>query len=205
MVDTRLREMVDTRLFEEIDRVGLSPRASRLREEYFNATAKVAGERARLTVESWKETEGEPLDIRWAKLLKKVAEGVPVVIFPGQRLVGSETKYFLGSTPHVDLDGAYLQPLLKEAKGTITMGGPEMKGGLAGEDLSAIREAVKFWKGKTQREACAEVAHAAMGSWYDDLVETGTPRNEGQPQVAACISWPRPDLTTEHWTHAKSW
>ncbi|MBI4331665.1 MAG: hypothetical protein HY673_10335 [Chloroflexi bacterium] len=176
MLKVDAQAKVDSGLLDKIDRLELSQRAARLREEYFGCKPGVAGERARLAMASWKETEGEPIDLRSARLLKRVLEGMPVVIFRGQMLVGSETKYFRGANPHVDYDGSYLTPLLKEVPGTVTLGGPVERGVISREDYATLIEAINFWKGKTTAEKCREVAKAAMGSWYDDLVEAG-----GQP------------------------
>ncbi|MBI4330067.1 MAG: hypothetical protein HY673_02155, partial [Chloroflexi bacterium] len=171
-VDTKLK--VDTQLLERIDGLELSQRAARLKEEFFNCKPGVAGERARLAMASWKATEGEPIDVRCARLLKKVVEGIPVVIFRGQMLVGSETKYFRGANPICDYNGPYLIPLLKEVQGQVTLGGPVERGVITQEDYAILMEATNYWKGKTPVDRAREVAKAAMGNWYDDMVEAGT-------------------------------
>jgi pyruvate-formate lyase len=49
---------------------------------------RVALDRAALFTESFKETEGQPLVLRWAKGLKYFAEKVPVTIFDDELIVG---------------------------------------------------------------------------------------------------------------------
>ncbi len=49
---------------------------------------RVSLERAVLFTETFKETEGQPLVVRWAKALKNFAEKVPVNIFEGELIVG---------------------------------------------------------------------------------------------------------------------
>jgi pyruvate formate-lyase/glycerol dehydratase family glycyl radical enzyme len=49
---------------------------------------RVTLDRAVLFTESFKETENQPLVLRWAKALKHFAEKVPVTIFPDELIVG---------------------------------------------------------------------------------------------------------------------
>ncbi len=49
---------------------------------------RVSLDRAVLFVESLKETENQPLVLRWAKALKHFAEKSPVTIFPDELIVG---------------------------------------------------------------------------------------------------------------------
>lgn len=51
-------------------------------------TPRVALDRALLFTESFKETESQPLVLRWAKALKNFAEKAPVNIFQGELIVG---------------------------------------------------------------------------------------------------------------------
>ena len=62
----------------------------------------IAVERAVIVTESWKSTDGEPLDIRRAKLFRAVMEQNPVVIYDGELIVGSQSKYLIGASPCVD-------------------------------------------------------------------------------------------------------
>lgn len=182
---------VDTRLLEKIDGLELSGRATRLRDEYFSCTPGIAGERARLAMESWKKTEGEPLDVRWAKLLKNIIEGMPVVIFRGQMLAGSDTKYFRGANPHLDWDGSYLTAMLKEVPGQLSLGGPVERGVISKEDYATLVEAMNYWKGKTTRERGREVSKVVVGSWYEDLVEAGLVPYLGAPPPCSYLDYER--------------
>ncbi|MDP6229021.1 MAG: pyruvate formate lyase family protein, partial [Dehalococcoidia bacterium] len=93
----------DNKLIEEIDGVVLSERIQRLRERLFETSTRVAKERALIAVEAWKESDGKPAEIRRAHLVERILKGVPVVIHDNERLVGSETAYFQGVHPPVDL------------------------------------------------------------------------------------------------------
>jgi formate C-acetyltransferase len=179
-------ETINSQWIDEIDRLGLSARAARLKESLLNGAPGVDSERVRLTIESWKETEGEPLEIRRAKMVRKLAEEFPLVIFPGQLLADNETKFYRGANPNPDYDASYLLPLLAEDETALTLGGPVEKAQLSDEDRAVFLEACEFWKGKTAGDKIRRAVEGVMGTWYDDLVETGVTRYEAVPQVASC-------------------
>lgn len=182
-VDTLERVRINADLLKEIDQITLSERAKSLRERYFSAELGVSVERAVLVTESWQETEGEHITLRRAKLFEKVMNGIPVVIFPGQVLVGSETQYLRGSHPQVDFDGCFLIPLLAEEKGKLTLGGPVEKGLVPKEDWASLVKVAQYWKGRTAVDRARELGRAVMGNWYDDLVEAGVPRYDFKAQL----------------------
>jgi formate C-acetyltransferase len=67
---------------------------------------RVTLERAVLFTETFKETEGQPLVLRWAKALKNFAEKAPVTIFDDELLVGRPNSW-LGrwAIVYPELDG----------------------------------------------------------------------------------------------------
>ncbi|MFO1475589.1 MAG: pyruvate formate lyase family protein [Verrucomicrobiota bacterium] len=70
---------------------------------------RVTLDRAVLFTESLKETEGQPLVLRWAKALKHFAEKVPVTIFPDELIVGRPNTW-LGrwGIVYPELDGSIM-------------------------------------------------------------------------------------------------
>lgn len=70
---------------------------------------RVTLDRAVLFTESFKETEGQPLALRWAKALKHFAEKVPVTIFDDELIVGRPNTW-LGrwAIVYAELDGAIM-------------------------------------------------------------------------------------------------
>ena len=98
---------VKTGLLEQIDAIELSERHRLLRKEYLECIPGISIKRAQAATQSWKETEGEPLKLRRAKLLRKVTDEVPTVIFPQQLLVCSESEHFRGPNVQVDYDGCF--------------------------------------------------------------------------------------------------
>ena len=66
---------------EELNKVNvLTERVKKRKEEFLAAKPHLCPERSRLLTESWKETEGEPSVIRWARAFQKMVEGTIIVI-----------------------------------------------------------------------------------------------------------------------------
>ena len=70
---------------------------------------RVTLDRAVLFTESFKETESQPLVLRWAKALKHFVEKVPVTIFPDELLVGRPNTWFgKWGIVYPELDGSVM-------------------------------------------------------------------------------------------------
>jgi hypothetical protein len=75
---------------------------------------RVTLDRVVLFTESFKETEGQPLVLRWAKALKHFAEKAPVAIFPNELVVGrSNTWLGRWGIVYPELDGAPARALVR--------------------------------------------------------------------------------------------
>ena len=75
----------------------LSPRIQSLRENFLAARPEIFAERAVLVTESYKETEGLPIEIRRAKALEKILSEGTIKIRDGQLIVGCKTPKIMGS------------------------------------------------------------------------------------------------------------
>jgi len=83
---------------DEIKKVQvLTPRLQKLKQEWEAAEAQVYVDDTVLFTESWKETEGLPVDIRWAKALEKRLLECPLLIRDNELIVGSLTKFIRGN------------------------------------------------------------------------------------------------------------
>ena len=82
------------RLFETIRTIG-QPR--------------VALERAIYFTESFKATEGQPLNLRWAKALRHITENISLAIFDDELIVGRPCTWFGRNTlVYPELDGSIM-------------------------------------------------------------------------------------------------
>ena len=171
-IETKTGYEINTNLLNEIDNLKINDRLKGLKKRYLNDTPRLASERGTYYAESWRETEGQPIEIRISKAVKKVLENIPTPVFENELVVGSITKYFRGSYAMINYDSNLILELLPESdKGKITMGGLNVIGVLDEEDERALIENSKYFKGKTNRDLEDEVNHSVFGTWQDDVTE----------------------------------
>lgn len=105
-------------------------------------------ERGLYFTESFKETEGQPLILRWAKALKKYAEKSTVVIEDGQLIVGRGGKTGRYGILYPELDGDTLGINIEKL--------PERETSpfdISKEDAEIVKTQIEpYWKGKTYHE-----------------------------------------------------
>jgi pyruvate formate-lyase/glycerol dehydratase family glycyl radical enzyme len=160
---------IDRDLLRRIDELQLSERLSRWKDAALSAKPKICVERAKLAMESWKETEGEDIEIRRAKLLKKILEDVPIAIHEFDLVVGRETEHLFGANPHIDLSGDYIGGLHEETD--ITVGGPVVKGVLSQQERDVLIECSRFFADRAAVSHIEKAWRTVVGTWHDDLFE----------------------------------
>lgn len=105
-------------------------------------------ERAKYFTESFKETEGQPLTLRWAKALKHIAENITIYIDDQQLLVGRAGYSGRYGILYPELDGDFLDLAIKELPSRT-----ESPFNISLEDAQVIfDEIAPYWKGKTFHE-----------------------------------------------------
>jgi len=123
-------------------------RAFKILERVQSLTPKVDVQRGKLFTEVMKETEGQPLVLRWAKAMMHVAKNIDVYIDEDQLLVGRAGAQGRYGILHPELDGDFLDMAVKQLK-TRTVS-PFI---IEPEDADIIiNEIAPFWKGKTFHE-----------------------------------------------------
>lgn len=128
-----------------------SPRIRRIYKSFRDAKARVDIQRARYFTESFKQTEGQSLVLRFAKALYHTAENIAVIIEPDQLLagrVGQPGKYGL---IYPELDGCFLRHFTEVLQSRNTSPFE-----ISAEDLNLIQtEIAPYWEGKTYYEDLA--------------------------------------------------
>jgi formate C-acetyltransferase len=82
---------------EEIRRLSVvTNRVKKLKQEWEEARPIIYVDDTLLFTKSWKETEGLPVDLRWAKAFEKRLKECPITIRDGELIVGSLTKFVKG-------------------------------------------------------------------------------------------------------------
>ncbi|MFC1941044.1 pyruvate formate lyase family protein, partial [Chloroflexota bacterium] len=177
---------VDKGMLEQIDKIQLSERLMAEREQFFKREMEITPERAVLAMEWWQETEGDVLDVRWAKFYQNLTERLPIVIFKDQLVLGSETKLFRGADPWVEYDA----PSMIETMET----GRQMKSSTARrvttneEDWEALQEALNFFLGKTQVDVMFKNFQSLYGDWPEEFEKARGFRRPGRTNMTAPVA-----------------
>jgi len=181
----------DENFLKKIDNLQLNPRLFQLKDAMFNAPRIISVDRARLAMESWKETEGEDIEIRRAKLFKKVLEGVPIAIYDFDIIVGRETEHLIGAPAFVDELGDSIPGLWEE--GNELGRWMEFQKTKSQEDKNTLRECARFFAGKTAPDHVNEAWRSVVGSWAQDISEAKgadpTPDSGYYPGVTCRGMW----------------
>lgn len=130
------------------ENVDSDSRIQKIYDTFKDSKSIVDVQRARYFTESFKETEGENLTLRWAKALYNVASKIDVSIDDHQLLagrVGGQGKYGL---IYPELDGCFLHQFVSQAKTRA-----ESPFEISEEDVEIIEnEIAPYWAGKTYYE-----------------------------------------------------
>jgi len=141
--------------------VALTERVKRLREEGRTARIQGDGERISAFTAVWREMEGQPLALRRAQALRRYLETCTPVIFDGELIVGSSTRFRLGSHPYLEYRSNLCNDLLEGKEFTIRR---ETETGLiADEDRKAIAEAAAYWAGRSTSDLIRREWREIMG------------------------------------------
>ena len=120
-------------------------RIKRIYNNFQNSKSTVDIQRAKYFTESFKETEGQPLNLRWAKALHRIAEKIDVIIDDGQLLAGRAGKQGKYGLIYPELDGCFLNIFLNQAKTR-----KESPFEFSEEDAAVLEnEIYPYWKDKT--------------------------------------------------------
>ena len=135
-------------VLDKVDRVLTvkpTPRVERLREAFVRLKATASIDRARIETRVMKETEGEPMVTRRAKVFAAVAREMPIDIYPDELIVG-----FLSVRPWCHNISPADGPDLEAGRSIYSTAGAEYAGptALNDEEKRELREElIPYWKG----------------------------------------------------------
>ena len=124
-----------------------SPRIQKLVDALYEHMPVIESARARLITESYKETEGEPIITRRAKAFAHILHNIPIIIRDNELIVGSSTIAPRGCQTFPEFSYEWLEAEL-DTVATRTADPFE----IAEETKAELKEADKYWKGKTTSE-----------------------------------------------------
>lgn len=121
-------------------------------ESFQNLRPKIDVERAKYFTESFKETEGQPLVLRWAKALMHIAQNITVYIDDHQLIAGRAGGQGRYGIIFPELDGDFLGLAIEQLPQRV-----ESPFDIDPDDAQIIiKEVAPYWKGKTFHEDLAE-------------------------------------------------
>ncbi len=159
----------DEALLDRIDNLHLSDCLFRLKDAMFSAPRVISVDRIRLAMESWKETEGEDIELRRARMFQKVLENVPIEIFDFDIIVGRETEHLIGAPVFVDETGDSIPGVWDE--GDSLSRGMILLGIKSKEEKDVLRECSRFFGGKTAPDHVKAEWRSIVGSWAQDITD----------------------------------
>lgn len=160
---------VDNSLFKEIDKTSLNEKRICWKEAVKKAPYSVHVDRQKYATESWKQTEGEDLEIRRAKLFEHVVKNIEISILDFDYIVGRMGPTVVGAYTAIDICGDYLEDVWSD------MGGIRFsmhdKSSLTHDELEVLRDAARVFGGKTIVDMGNRVMEDVLGSWPQDALE----------------------------------
>ena len=156
---------------EEIQGVQvLTPRLRKLKQEWEDAPPQVYVDDTLLFTQSWKETEGLPIDIRWAKALEKRLLECPILIRDGEIIVGSLTKFIRGNGTLCAMKPNEILEMCKSGKFARKTSDTESTN-IDPDDLQKLTEDAEYWVENMPRVSTVNTALAYdMGEDVFDLL-----------------------------------
>ena len=137
---------------EEWESTQPSARVARIKERLLEPAREVDVERARYTTESYRDTEGEPMPIRRAKMLLHLVQHMSISIHPDELIVGNRS--LLPRMGVVAPEGA-VDWVDRELEILPTR--PQDKFNIAPEQIRELREEIfPYWRGKTLEDTVAQ-------------------------------------------------
>ena len=154
---------VNKKLLSEIDGLELSASNMKWRAAMKAAEWSLCADRDKLAVRSWRETKGEDIQIRRAKLFREIVENLPISILEFDQLAGRPTRKVIGCCAAIDVAGDYIPDLWDDTEVLgVTM---DAEARVDRDTIEALRESVRTFSGPTAPEMTYKAWEAAMGDW----------------------------------------
>lgn len=105
-------------------------------------------ERALIVTETYQRTEGLPIELRRAQVMKDLLEKMSVYILDGELIVGQNTKEYVGAPVFPEVDTAWLEEELKlQDQKDLGVEIPKMTEKVKQD----FKEIISYWKGRSLR------------------------------------------------------
>ena len=155
--------------FEAMEKIGVTPRILRIKERMFEKMPQIESDRARLITESYKMTENLPVIKRRSAAFKHIMENIPVSLREEELIAGSATLNYRSCQTFPEYSFEWLENEFETVKDRSA--DPFF---IDEEAKSVLREAHKYWKGKTNSDlATSYMAPEALKAIEHNIFTTG--------------------------------
>ncbi len=140
----------------------MNGRIAALREEITGKAPWICPERARYFTRSWKETEGQPIQLRRALAFREVLENQTVFITPGELIVGNQASGVLATPIFPEYGGQWLD---REMAGLSTRRLDRYS--IRPEVQAELKEIAAWWQGRTHFDRVKAESYLAIpDAWH---------------------------------------
>lgn len=184
---------VDMNLLTEIDKIDLSDKNKAWRAAMKSAPWRVYVDRERSALKSWLETEGEDLQIRYAKMLKRIMEEIPIKIHDFDEIVGRPTTGVIGCQTSINVCGDYIDDIWNDDGIVgVTLDASAI---LNREELEVLREAARVFEPISLPVRTYNAWTQLVGTWVTDAedakLKDPSLRSGITGQSTSTLSWPK--------------
>jgi formate C-acetyltransferase len=165
-LEKKMNKTVDEMLLRSIDNLDLSDLNKAWRSAMKATEWRVYADRERWTVKSWRETVGEDIQIRRARLLECILDNIVIKIHPFDEIVGRPTPGVIGCATSFDCAGDYI-PSIWNDEGVVdaTM---DASAEIDKESLEILRESARTFTGQTAPDMTYKAWNELVGNWAKD-------------------------------------
>lgn len=151
-------------ILKQIDSIDvMTDRVKKRRNEVFSGERHICIDRSHIATESYKETEGQHLYMRRAKLFAKICDEIPIAIFDQELIVGSQTQFLHGAWPQIDWS---IEGVTELEAGRRSTRASQALAKISDTDIATLVADAEYWKGKTPSERTYEAIRAVVGRLY---------------------------------------
>lgn len=163
----------------------INPKTARvgtLLDRYYNSAVRICPLRSHLATLSWKETGGQPIHLRRARLFEKICDEIPIAIFDGELIVGAQTAYPRGVGLQLDFSP---KVGFEIEEGDRRLRAEQTEGFLDDADLQTVIEDSHYWKDKAPGEVMPRQIGEIMGPLFEDVSVGLCTRSYGSNSISS--------------------
>lgn len=149
--------------------IAKTERISRLVSDLYAKMPEIEAARAELITESYKQTEGQPIIMRRARAFEHILKHIPIIIRPGELIVGSSTIAPRGCQTYPEFSYEWLEAEFETVEHRSA--DPFY---ISDDTKKRLKEANRYWKGKTTSElATAYMAPETLRAMEHNMFTPG--------------------------------